>query len=168
MLYRVLSEHDPFAMLIKDDPVRPEIPLEDRLGHNKDVFVLLNANKNQEAVVCASYQDEVPTATDELRASRGEPKVAVFYTIWSYARGAGTKLIFEAQDYIKREIPSITRFVTLSPKSDLARKFYTRNGAAVYRENNQTINYEYAGGSDVSVPFFVGSLDESTVHRLNL
>jgi hypothetical protein len=39
--------------------------------------------------------------------------------------------------------PEITRFITLSPKTEMAKRFHTKNGAGVYRENDETVNYEY-------------------------
>jgi len=33
--------------------------------------------------------------------------------------------------------------VTLSPKTNLARRFHLKNGAIVFRENIDTTNYEY-------------------------
>jgi hypothetical protein len=33
--------------------------------------------------------------------------------------------------------------VTLSPKTDMARKFHLKNGAKIFRENEETVNYEY-------------------------
>jgi hypothetical protein len=71
------------------------------------------------------------------------PNVAVFYTIWSYAPGAGRKLIFDAVEYIKQSNKNIDRFVTLSPKTDMAKRFHTKNGAIVFRDNPETVNYEY-------------------------
>ena len=71
------------------------------------------------------------------------PTTAVFYTIWSYAPGAGRNLIFEAVDYIKTTYPSIRRFVTLSPKTEMAKRFHIKNGAITFRENQETVNYEY-------------------------
>jgi len=71
------------------------------------------------------------------------PNVAVFYTIWSYAPGAGRKLIFDAVSHIKENNEHIKRFVTLSPKTELAKRFHLKNGAIVYRENDETVNYEY-------------------------
>ena len=68
---------------------------------------------------------------------------AVFYTIWSYVAGAGRDLIVEAQKSIEQELPNIQTFVTLSPKTEMARRFHLRNGAGIYRENPDTINYIY-------------------------
>jgi hypothetical protein len=71
------------------------------------------------------------------------PTAAIFYTIWSYAPGAGAELLRETVAQIKQQFPSVERFVTLSPKTDMAKKFHTKNGAGVFRENLNTVNYEY-------------------------
>jgi hypothetical protein len=67
----------------------------------------------------------------------------VFYTIWSYAAGAGKRLIEEAQAEIRREHPEVENYVTLSPKTEMARKFHHKNGAETFRENEHTVNYLY-------------------------
>ena len=36
-----------------------------------------------------------------------------------------------------------TRYVTLSPKTEMARKFHLRNGATLLKENEFTFNFEY-------------------------
>ncbi len=61
----------------------------------------------------------------------------------SYSPGAGQKLIMEGLQAIKQQLPSIRRFVTLSPMTEMARKFHIKNGAVVYRINPDTVNYEY-------------------------
>ena len=40
--------------------------------------------------------------------------IAVFYTVWSYAKGARRKIVLETAEYLKKE-RGIKRFVTLSP-----------------------------------------------------
>jgi hypothetical protein len=67
----------------------------------------------------------------------------VFYTIWSYAQGAGRRLIEAAQQDIKTHEPEITTYVTLSPKTEMARRFHHKNGATTYRENADSVNYLY-------------------------
>jgi hypothetical protein len=67
----------------------------------------------------------------------------VFYTIWSYAAGAGRSLITEAQQDIKSQKPEVETFVTLSPKTEMARRFHHKNGARTYRENADSVNYLY-------------------------
>ena len=89
------------------------------------------------------YQTEIPTKETELFQISSEPVVAIFYTIWSYAPGAGRTLIFDAVKHIKENKPEIQRYVTLSPKTEMAKRFHMRNGAVVFRENDDTVNYEY-------------------------
>lgn len=134
---------DQFLSLLLDDPVRPSIPYTDRVGENKDIFVFRGDDGKVMAITCVSYQETVPTSEAELFQRCSSPNVAVFYTIWSYAPGAGRQLIFDAVEYIKENRKEINRFVTLSPKTDMARKFHTRNGAIVFRDNPETVNYEY-------------------------
>jgi len=147
VIHLIKSITDKFFALLIDDPVRPDIPHTDRIGDNKDVFVLREEEKVS-AVTCVAYQHHVPKSQSELFQNESDfdlakPNVAVFYTIWSYEAGAGRKLIFDAVEYIKENKPEIERIVTLSPKTKLAQKFHLRNGAFVFRENDDTINYEY-------------------------
>ena len=61
----------------------------------------------------------------------------------SYKSGKGAELLIQATKSIKEQYPSITKFVTLSPKTNIARRFHLKNGATVLRENAETVNYEY-------------------------
>lgn len=128
---------------IKDDPVRPEIPTDFRVSDGRMVAALTNEEEKPDAMVCVSFHDFVPHDTNDLKTTAPVPTTAVFYTIWSYKAGKGQELLVEAVKGIQRDYPSVTRFVTLSPKTDVARRFHLRNGAIVFRENDDTINYEY-------------------------
>lgn len=128
---------------IKDDPVRPEIPTDFRVSDGRMVAALTNEEEKPDAMVCVSFHDFVPHDTNDLKTTAQVPTTAVFYTIWSYKAGKGQELLIEAVKGIQRDYPSVTRFVTLSPKTDVARRFHLRNGAIVFRENDDTINYEY-------------------------
>lgn len=143
MLHLIKSNSDQFFDLLTQDPVRPNIPTDFRIGDNRDIFVLKNEDGTVRAITCVSYQDEVPSTEVELFRDQLEPTVAIFYTIWSYVPGAGRALIFNAVDYIKQNKPSIARFITLSPPTEMARRFHTKNGAVVFRTNTETVNYEY-------------------------
>jgi hypothetical protein len=94
-------------------------------------------------MVCVSLHDFVPAAVNDLSAETDQPDTAVFYTIWSYKPGAGARLLRETVGAIRSQYPHITRFITLSPKTEMARRFHTRNGAGMLRENPETVNYEY-------------------------
>ena len=143
MLHLIESLTDKFFELIYQDPVRPNVPHVDRLGANKDIFVFRDEDDKVKAITCVSYQSSIPTKESELFETTDSPTIAVFYTIWSYVPGAGRALIFDAVRHIKEARPEITRFITLSPKTELAKRFHTKNGAGVYRENDETVNYEY-------------------------
>jgi hypothetical protein len=68
----------------------------------------------------------------------------MFYTVWSYDKGAGREVVFAVTDWIKQNMPEVDRFVTLSPPTEMARKFHTRNGAVELQHNGETVNFEYA------------------------
>ena len=143
MLHLIESLTDKFFELIYQDPVRPNVPHVDRIGANKDIFVFRDEDDKVKAITCVSYQSSIPTKESELFETTDDPSIAVFYTIWSYVPGAGRALIFDAVPHIKETRPEITRFITLSPKTEMAKRFHTKNGAGVYRENDETVNYEY-------------------------
>lgn len=143
MLTFIRSLTDNFIDMLSQDPVRPHIPVSQRMGHNRDIFVLKGEDGNARAITCTSYQNSVPTDEDELFAQSEQPDTVVFYTIWSYAPGAGRDLIFDAVRHIKENRPEIKRFVTLSPPTEMARRFHIKNGAVCFRQNPATVNYEY-------------------------
>ena len=135
--------NDPSSELlsyVKDDPVRPEIPVEFRVTKNKFIGALVEDKPL--AMICVALLNHVPTTVDDLVEEHGE-KIAVFYTVWSYAPGSAAKLVFDVVDYIKEQYPTVTRFVTLSPKTEMARKFHHKNGAFTLSDNESSVNYEY-------------------------
>ena len=143
MIYKPKNLDDPILRVIDDDPVRPEIPVDFRITENREVLILLKDEKPQ-AVVCVAYMDNIPTNCEELFFKPAEPDTVIFYTIWSYTPGAGRELIFKARDHITSTRPSIKRFVTLSPPTEMAKRFHLKNGATEFRKNLDTVNYEYA------------------------
>jgi len=141
MLHFITQLADPLLMYLKDDPVRPDIPAEFRVTGNRFVSALIE--EQPRAMVCVSLHDFVPTDVEDLKQETVDPTIAIFYTIWSYAPGAGAELLRDTVAGIRKKFPSIKNFVTLSPKTELARRFHLKNGARVMRENQNTINYEY-------------------------
>ena len=142
MLHTITTISDDLATLIKDDPVRPEIPLSDRVNSNSRIYMLKDGDQTL-AVTCVKFLETIPAAVDDLVMLIGSATTAVFYTIWSYTAGSGRELIVEAQKSIESEFPEIQTYVTLSPKTEMARRFHLKNGARELRENNDTINYIY-------------------------
>jgi hypothetical protein len=107
------------------------------------VAALTDEEQNPEAMVCVSFHDFIPADIKDLDKTAQVPTTAIFYTIWSYKSGKGQELLFRAVKGIQEQYPSVTRFVTLSPKTNMARRFHLKNGAIVFRENLDTTNYEY-------------------------
>ena len=141
MLLFVTQPTDPLLKYVKDDPVRPDIPAEFRVTNNRFISALVE--ETPQAIVCVSLHNFVPSAVQELELTTLDADTAIFYTIWSYAPGAGAELLRETVANIKRQYPQVKNFVTLSPKTEMARRFHLKNGARVMRENAETINYEY-------------------------
>ena len=145
MLHLITSITDQLLSFIKDDPVRPELSKEFRVDKNRFIAALVD-NDKPASMVCISLHDFIPASVADLEKTADTPTSAVFYTIWSYRPGSGAALLREALYDIKQRHPSITTFVTLSPKTEMAKRFHLKNGAIVFRENVDTVNYEYAQG----------------------
>lgn len=127
---------------LKGDPVRPHIPVWQRVAHNREYF-LLNKGHFVDAVTCVAYLDEVPTVEEDLFVDVSRQNVACFYTIWSNVPGAGREIINKAVRHIKVVRPYVNVACTLSPKTEMARRFHLNNGATLFRENELTDNYVY-------------------------
>lgn len=141
MLSFIRELTDPLLDYLKDDPVRPEISREFRVSGQRFVSALVE--EKPRAMVCVSLHDFVPATVEDLARDPSEPDTAIFYTIWSYVPGAAGELLFATVDEIRRQFPTVKRFVTLSPKTEMARRFHIKNGAQVLKENTDTVNYEY-------------------------
>jgi hypothetical protein len=144
MLKFIRDLADPLLKFIKDDPVRPDIPVDFRVTGSRFISSIIDdETKEPKAIVCVCLQDFVPSSVEELMSEAANPKAAIFYTIWSYVPGAASELLAETVKRIEQQFPEIERFVTLSPKTEMARKFHLKNGAEIFRENIETVNYEY-------------------------
>ena len=145
MLHVIHTLDDPFIHLLSGDPVRPAIPWHNRVGPLSKVLVLLNTQEQPQSVVCVTFGEQVPEDEDHLFAYQGQaPTVAVLYTIWSLSMGGGRAMIDEAMQYITSQWPSVQQIVTLSPPTEMARRFHLRNGARELRVNPTTVNFIYS------------------------
>jgi|TARA_B100001094_G_scaffold152302_1_gene147396 hypothetical protein len=139
---------DDELQLLDDDPVRPTISIDEKLDGGK--VLVLESDGMPDAVICIKFTNYVPITENELLAyskkiieENLESSIAIFYTLWSYKKGSGRAIVFEARDWIKENMPEIKRFVTLSPLTEVARRFHTRNGATELQVNSETQNFEY-------------------------
>ena len=119
-----------------EDPVRPELNREFRYTAGREVFT------NGGAIICIAYCRGVPSMVTHLNTMVGLDH-AVFYTVWSRNKGSGRVLVNDIWNYLLMTRPWIKRYVTLSPKTDMAYNFHIKNGAELLRTNRLTVNYEY-------------------------
>ena len=126
--------------LTKDDPVRPHLAADWRMRSGREVYALKEDNEIS-AVICVAYMDEVPTCEQDMKWPGID--VAVFYTVWSYKKGAGRKIVLETAKHIKKVHTNIKRFVTLSPLTEMAERFHLRNGATLLAKHPYAQNFEY-------------------------
>jgi hypothetical protein len=141
-LYRIKDLADPLVSLVKDDPVRPHIPLEQRINEAAELLIL-KAGDEILAATCMQWLKDVPESEEDLVSMSKDKEVAVFYTIWSYSPGAGQALIKQAATWLKSEYSTLKGIVTLSPQTPTARRFHLKNGARIRKENATSVNYEY-------------------------
>jgi hypothetical protein len=143
--------------IIKDDPVRPHLDADFRTSSHREVYALYEdkyaeqhfPDNNIKAVICVAYTNEVPKDEHELDlysqqacqdGQRGN--IAVFYTVWSYSKGAGREIVNTVAKQLHNE-KRAERFITLSPLTDMAERFHLRNGAELLEKHNSCQNFEY-------------------------
>jgi hypothetical protein len=141
-LHHIRDIADPLTRVIKDDPVRPHIPLEQRINDAAEIL-LLKAGEEILAATCLQWLTEIPKNEEDLKTVSKSKNVAVFYTIWSYSPGAGAALIRQAADWILKEHSEVNDIVTLSPQTEMAKRFHLKNGALVHQTNETSVNYRY-------------------------
>ena len=143
-LFHLKDQNDPLTRVIKDDPVRPHIPLSQRINETAEILIL-RAGEEILAATCLQWLKEIPESEEDLQAMDKTKDVAVFYTIWSYSPGAGATLLKKAAEWILGEYKDVKNIVTLSPQTEMARRFHLKNGASIHRENPTSVNYKYYG-----------------------
>ena len=140
MLKKLTTLEQVYA-IIQDDPVRPRIAADWRIAHDREVYTLVNEHQNEpQAVICVAYCDDVPTCEADMNHTGKD--VAVFYTVWSYSRGAGRTIVNEVFAHIHATRPC-DRYVTLSPLTEMAERFHIKNGAVLLARHNLAQNFEY-------------------------
>ena len=134
--------------LFKDDPVRPNLNPKFRLTENRVNFLLTQDFTKPCAIVCVAFTKDIPKTEKQLemysinKLSVNYDK-AIFYTIWSYSKGSGKDILFNTVFWLKKNKPEIKRYITMSPKTEMARNFHLKNGAYELKSNRKTINFEY-------------------------
>ena len=104
--------------------------------------------------MCFAYTNKVPKNVHELdkfshdayllSAQRDQNigQIAIAYTVWSKKKGGGKLIVKEVFKKIKKS-NHLNRLVTLSPLTEMATKFHSKNGAKLLQINETTQNFEY-------------------------
>ena len=112
-----------------------------RSKRNNKIIQLICTLVKKKAVICVAHLNAIPITEKELM-SFGQGTFSIFYTVWSKEKGLGRKIIIDTWDLLKRQHTN-NRYVTMSPKTEMAMKFHLRNGAILLQENPETNNFEY-------------------------
>ncbi len=136
-----------------EDPIRPELDNEFRTSFGRKIYGVKYKGEIH-AVMCFAFTNEIPKDVKELdllsrdaflqSATRDQKvgKIAIAYTVWSKKRGGGKLIVKEVYKKIKKS-NHLNRLVTLSPLTEMAKKFHLRNKAKLFRVNETTQNFEY-------------------------
>ena len=125
------------------DPVRPELNVRFKTAPGRTVYGLKTSSGEYVAFCCVARTTAVPKDIMELSdftSLTGD--ILVPYTVWSLRRGAGRTIIKQLLDNVT-ERHLAHRVVTLSPLTDMARKFHLKNGAREISRSVVTANFEY-------------------------
>ena len=119
---------------IKDDPVR-DVSYRFRTTQGRNIYTI-----QDKAVVCIANTFKLPITMIELEmySQKDAKEFTIFYTVWSYEKGYGRTILNELLPLLQTE-----RFVTLSPKTEMAKRFHLRNGAKLISDNETSYNFEY-------------------------
>ena len=136
-----------------EDPVRPELDNVFRRSYGRKIYGVKYGGEIH-AVMCFAYTNQIPKNVDELdklshdaflqSAQRDQKvgKIAIAYTVWSKKKGGGKLIVKEVFKKIKKS-NHLNRLVTLSPLTEMATKFHSKNGAKLLQVNENTQNFEY-------------------------
>ena len=136
-----------------DDPVRPELDNIFRRSYGRKIFGVKYGGEIH-AVMCFAYTNQIPKDVDELdkfshdaylqSAQRDQNigQIAIAYTVWSKKKGGGKLIVKEVFKKIKNS-NHLDRLITLSPLTEMATKFHSKNGAKLLQVNETTQNFEY-------------------------
>ena len=136
-----------------EDPIRPQLDNKFRTSYGRKIFGV-EYQKEIHAVMCFAYTNDIPKSVEDLdkmshdaylqSALRDQNigRIAVAYTVWSKKKGGGKLIVKEVFKKIKKS-NHLNRLITLSPLTEMATKFHSKNGAVLLQVNADTQNFEY-------------------------
>ncbi len=137
----------------EEDPVRPELDNVFRLSYGRKIYGV-KYKREIHAVMCFAYTNQIPKNVIELdklshdaflqsaQRDQNVGQIAVAYTVWSKKKGGGKLIVKEVFKKIKKS-NHLNRLITLSPLTEMATKFHSKNGAKLLQVNENTQNFEY-------------------------
>ena len=139
---------------VTEDPVRPELDLAFRQAYGRKIYGIKDEEDDIAAVMCFAFTHGIPKSVEEMdtmsrdaamqaihRAGQ-QGSIAIAYTVWAKKKGGGKHMVNEVYKMIKQS-NHLNRLITLSPLTDMARKFHLKNGAKEVQVNLTTQNFEY-------------------------
>ena len=137
----------------KEDPVRPELDNDFRTSFGRKIYGVKYQDEIH-AVMCFAFTNSIPKTVEELDMMSKDAylqsinrdfkvgQIAIAYTVWSKKKGGGKLIVKEVYKKIKKS-NHLNRLVTLSPLTEMATKFHSKNGAKLLQVNETTQNFEY-------------------------
>ena len=138
---------------VEEDPVRPELDIKFRTEYGRKIYGV-KYKKEICAIMCFGFTNDIPKTVEELDLMTKDAhlqstlrdqkvgRIAIAYTVWSKKKGGGKLIVKEVFKKIKKS-NHLNRLVTLSPLTDMAYKFHSKNGAKLIQVNETTQNFEY-------------------------
>jgi hypothetical protein len=136
-----------------EDPIRPQLDNKFRTSYGRKIYGV-EYKGEIDAIMCFAYTNEVPRSVEELdkfshdaflqsaMRDQNNGQIAIAYTVWSKKKGGGKLIVKEVFKKIKKS-NHLNRLVTLSPLTEMATKFHSKNGAKLLQVNEDTQNFEY-------------------------
>ena len=137
-----------------EDPVRPELDIKFRQSYGRKIYGLKDEEGDIAAIMCFAFTHQIPKTVKELDLMSKDAMIqamhragiqghiAIAYTVWAKKRGGGKHMVNEVYKMVKKS-SHLNRLVTLSPLTEMARRFHLKNGAKELQVNETTQNFEY-------------------------
>ena len=136
-----------------EDPIRPQLDNKFRTSYGRKIYGVEYKGEIH-AIMCFAYTNEVPRSVEELdkfshdaflqsaMRDQNNGQLAIAYPVVSKKKGGGKLIVKEVFKKIKKS-NHLNRLVTLSPLTEMATKFHSKNGAKLLQVNEDTQNFEY-------------------------
>ena len=128
--------------------------MEFRQAYGRKIYGIKDEEGDIAAVMCFAFTNDIPKSVEEMDTMSKDAamqavhragvqgSIAIAYTVWAKKKGGGKHMVNEVYKMMKQS-NHLNRLITLSPLTDMARKFHLKNGAKEVQVNTSTQNFEY-------------------------